>query len=447
MGFKNFKLQVIIRLILVSIAIGVLLYYVIITGQYLRSIYLFVFVILIIIEFVYYVEKTHRDFTSFLLAILQDDFSTTFHERGKGKSIQNFYSTLNRITRKFKAISSEKELQYLYLETLVEHIKVGILTYDENENIHLINEALKKLLDRPVLTKLKGIENIDPGLLQSIREIKPTENRLVKVTVNNHLQQLSIHASEFKLKDKYFKLISMQNIKHELEAQELEAWQKLIRVLTHEIMNSVTPITSLSATLQDIIKKEKKQLPASEFPFVDNLDEGLDAIKSRSEGLQTFTQAYKNLTRLPTPEFQKVKIKELLKQVETLLKPDLDHLNVKLHIHLENPELEILVDSDLFDQVLINIIKNGMEAVHKQKDGRIRLTVSENGHQVFIRITDNGAGIPEDKIDKIFIPFFTTKKNGTGVGLALCRQILQMHNATIAVSSYQGEGTTFTIVL
>jgi len=447
MGFKNFKLQVIIRLILVSIAIGVLLYYVIITGQYLRSIYLFVFVILIIIEFVYYVEKTHRDFTSFLLAILQDDFSTTFHERGKGKSIQNFYSTLNRITRKFKAISSEKELQYLYLETLVEHIKVGILTYDENENIHLINEALKKLLDRPVLTKLKGIENIDSGLLQSIREIKPTENRLVKVTVNNHLQQLSIHASEFKLKDKYFKLISMQNIKHELEAQELEAWQKLIRVLTHEIMNSVTPITSLSATLQDIIKKEKKQLPASEFPFVDNLDEGLDAIKSRSEGLQTFTQAYKNLTRLPTPEFQKVKIKELLKQVETLLKPDLDHLNVKLHIHLENPELEILVDSDLFDQVLINIIKNGMEAVQKQKDGRIRLTVTENGHQVFIRITDNGAGIPEDKIDKIFIPFFTTKKNGTGVGLALCRQILQMHNATIAVSSYQGEGTTFTIVL
>jgi len=447
MGFKNFKLQVIIRLILVSIAIGVLLYYVIITGQYLRSIYLFVFVILIIIEFVYYVEKTHRDFTSFLLAILQDDFSTTFHERGKGKSIQNFYSTLNRITRKFKAISSEKELQYLYLETLVEHIKVGILTYDENENIHLINEALKKLLDRPVLTKLKGIENIDPVLLQSIREIKPTENRLVKVTVNNHLQQLSIHASEFKLKDKYFKLISMQNIKHELEAQELDAWQKLIRVLTHEIMNSVTPITSLSATLQDIIKKEKKQLPASEFPFVDNLDEGLDAIKSRSEGLQTFTQAYKNLTRLPTPEFQKVKIKELLKQVETLLKPDLDHLNVKLHIHLENPELEILVDSDLFDQVLINIIKNGMEAVQKQKDGRIRLTVTENGHQVFIRITDNGAGIPEDKIDKIFIPFFTTKKNGTGVGLALCRQILQMHNATIAVSSYQGEGTTFTIVL
>lgn len=447
MVYKNFRFNVIIRILLIAIGIGSLLYFVIITEQYLRSIYIFIFIVLAIIEFIWYVDKTNRDFSSFLLAIMQDDFSTTFSEKRKGKSFARLYGALNKITQKFKYISSEKEVQFLYLETLVEHVKVGLISFDGDGKIQLMNGAAKNLLNLPVLSNIKGLERIDKDLLKVILSIKSTENKLVKVTINHKLLQLAVHASEFKLKDTYYKLVSLQNIQNELEAHELEAWQKLIKVLTHEIMNSVTPITSLTATLQDILSKEKENIEDGNS-WYSNLSQGLDAIKNRSEGLQTFTEAYKNLTGIPLPCFKKININKLITRVQTLFSKTAEENQIKFTIEINTSKLEILVDEDLFGQVLINIVQNALHAVGNISHPRVKIIVNDAPNQrISFTIEDNGAGIEKDKLDKIFIPFFTTKKGGSGIGLALSRQIIQMHNGNISVISKPGEGAAFNIIV
>ena len=280
-----------------------------------------------------------------------------------------------------------------------------------------------------------------------IRSIKSTENKLVKVTINHKLLQLAVHSSEFKLKDTYYKLVSLQNIQNELEAHELEAWQKLIRVLTHEIMNSVTPITSLTATLQDILSKEKENIKNGNS-WYSNLSQGLDAIKNRSEGLQTFTEAYKNLTGIPLPDFKRINVKKIITRVQTLFLKTAEENHIEIIVEINISNMEILVDEDLFGQVLINLVQNALHAVRNSSEPQVKIIVNDAPNQrISFIIEDNGEGIAKDKLDKIFIPFFTTKKSGSGIGLALSRQIIQMHNGNISVISKPGEGAAFNITV
>ena len=273
-----------------------MVYYLLAEPRYLRSFYILLFLLIAFIELLWYVEKTNRDFKAFLLALLQNDFTTRFSEKGKGKSFNEFYAVLNQITDKFEAISSEKQAQHIYLESLVEHVKVGIISYDENEKIQLVNQATKDLLGIPQIISLKTIERVDEDLLNAIRDIKPGENKLVKLVVENELLQLNVHASEFKLQNKFFKLVSLQNIKNALDENEMAAWQKLIRVLTHEIMNSVTPITSLTGTLKNMVDKKRREEVQLDPDAVEKLWMGLDAVENRSHGLQSFTESYRRLT-------------------------------------------------------------------------------------------------------------------------------------------------------
>ncbi|MEO1053570.1 MAG: ATP-binding protein [Bacteroidota bacterium] len=447
MLFKNFRVNVVIRIIILAIALTALTYFVLVTEQYLRSVYLFVFIIIVIAEFVHYVDKTNRDFSSFLLAILQEDFSTTFSEKGKGRSFEQLYGSFNKITKKFKDISSEKEIQYLYLETMVEHVRVGILSFDEDEQIHLMNEAAKDLLKRPSLHSLQGLAAVDHHLVEAIRTIKPGENKLVKVTTGSSLSQLSLYASEFKLGDRFYKLVSLQDIKNELEANELVAWQKLIRVLTHEIMNSVTPITSLTATLHAIVTKRQENNTPLDEKTIANLSTGLDAIKNRSEGLQQFTEAYKNLTRLPQPKFRSVVLNQVLQRMNTLFEKELKEKQIEVSIIQENADMQVIIDPEMIEQVLINLIRNGIEALEGVDNPKIEIQAVQDTDSTTIKIMDNGIGMDEETLDKIFIPFYTTKKKGSGIGLALSRQILQLHKANITVDSEPDQGTIFTIVL
>ena len=434
---KNFRVNVILRLLLITSLIVLLVYFIMVDERYLRSVYLALFLIISLVEFVWYVDRTNRDFTSFLLALLQDDFTTKFSEKGKGKSFENLYKAFNAITQKFENISSAKEVQHLYLEGLVNHIRVGIISIDKDERIHLMNRALQKMLDRPHMAFLNNLNSVDHQLPEVLREIKPNENRLLKIQVKNELLQLSIHASEFLLNKEYYKLISIQNIKSELDINELDAWQKLIRVLTHEIMNSVTPITSLSDSLRQILENDKSD------DSLAKVGQGLEAIQLRSKGLQNFTEAYKKLTKLPTPKFNSVNLKSLFDNIVTLFKEELK--NIKLI--LEIPEkTEILADRDLLDQVFINLIKNACDALHGIEGSTIRIHVEQNDVTT-ITITDNGEGIDEDKLDKIFIPFFTTKTEGSGIGLALSRQIIRLHNGSIGIKSQRGAGTEVTITI
>jgi nitrogen fixation/metabolism regulation signal transduction histidine kinase len=394
---------------------------------------------------IWYIERINRDFNAFLLGLLQADFTATFNEQSKGKSFAHLYSTFNKINRKFRSISTEKEIQHLYLETMIEHVKTGIISFDPDGKVHLINDAFKGLLNKPFLQNIHGLESINMQLVDTLKDIKPNQKELLKISIKGNLLHLSIHATAFKLHDTEYKLVSFQDIKNELDAQELDAWQKLIRVLTHEIMNSVTPITSLTATLYDMVKSDLKNKDTLDISTMNNLMEGLNVILNRSNGLHRFTEAYRNLSRIPTPNFQQINIAENVRQVITLQEHNFK--KVKINFKSEKDDLNINADPELLQQVLINLIKNAAEALEKVESPVIDISISRKNNECLIMVNDNGHGIPVDVLDKIFIPFYTTKKDGSGIGLPLCKQIIQLHGGKLSVRTAIQDGTTFTISL
>lgn len=445
MVFKNFRLQVVLRIVVLTVGITVFAWCIVHT-YYLRSIYIAIGVIILIAEFIWYADRFNRDIKTFMLSLMQRDFTTHYRDTGKGKSFDALYEMLNRISGAFKKISAEKEIQFRYLEMLVEHVRISILSIDADEKIHLANQALKDLLQKNVLISLKSLESFDDSLVKTIRQIHTGETRLIKLTVENELLQLSIHASEFKLEDRYYKLISMQNIKNELDVREMEAWQKLIRVLSHEIMNSVSPISSLSETLHGMVKQNNSLLTRSNANLYEALDKGLEAIKIRSEGLYNFTQTYRKLTGVPKLSLKKTNLKDIIHRVQVLMLPKINEYNIQLRIL--DVDVDVMVDPELMEHVFINLFLNAIDALKGKSDPSIHVRISKQQKgNLCIHVTDNGEGIDEQIIEKIFIPFFTTRKNGSGIGLALTKQILQLHHADIQLKSQLGIGTEFIIVL
>ncbi|HTE32979.1 MAG TPA: ATP-binding protein [Chryseolinea sp.] len=443
MVFKNFRIQVILRVIILTLSTTVFAWC-IAYHYYLRSVYVAVAGILILAELIWYIDRFNRDIKTFMLALLQRDFTTHYDDTKLGKSFDGLYGILNQISAIFKKISAEKEIQYRYLEMLIDHVQVGILSFDKNERIHLINAALKRLLNRQVIIHLSVLADIDPALLTVVREIKTGQTKLIKIRIGTELLHLSLHASEFKLNEEYFKLVSMQNIRAELDARDMEAWQKLIRVMTHEIMNSISPITSLSSTLHSLVRQQTSDFPTT--PLFNALDQGLAAIHSRSEGLHNFTEAYRRLTRIPTPVFRPTNVKALLERIHLLLEKELKEKSTTLEIHAQ--EIPVLMDGDLMEQVFINLIRNAIEATTATTAPLISISqlIAISGKTI-ITISDNGCGMNAETMENIFIPFYTTKKNGSGIGLALSKQILHLHHAEIKVNSTLSQGTQFVISL
>ncbi|PZR38509.1 MAG: ATP-binding protein [Azospira oryzae] len=444
MVFKNFRFNIILRVLLLFGG-TTLFAWCSVNGYPLRCVYIATGVLVLLIELIWYLERFNRDVKNFMSGLLQRDFTTRYQSLGQGNNYDELFEILNRISDEFKKISTEKEIQHRYLEVLVEHLRIGIISIDANEKVHLANQALKDLLQKNIITHLHSFQTLDPSFISTLKEIRSGETRLVKLKVNNELLQLSIHASEFKLEEKYYKLISMQNIRNELDIREMEAWQKLIRVLSHEIMNSVAPIISLSSTLHGLVAQSSKSLRSEDETLYNSLDKGLEAIKTRSEGLSHFTQTYRKLTGVPQLVLKEVNLKDILGRVTMLMQSRLSESNV--HLSITNADVPLTADPELMEHVLINLIINAIEAADKAH-AFIRIYSSRNQKgNVLIHIKDNGSGMDESTMEKIFIPFFTTKKYGSGIGLALSKQILQLHHADIHLSSEPDKGTEFIIVL
>lgn len=444
MVFKNFKLQIILRVLLLTAAVT-LFAWCIVLEYYLRSIYLGAAILILLIELVWYTDRFNRDLKNFLTSLLQSDFTTHFHSAGNGKSIDELYSMLNKIAAAFRNISVQKEVQYRYLEMLFEHVRVGILSMDATGKVQHANQALKTMLQKNILPDLHAFESIDASLANTIREIRTGETCLVKLRVQQEVLQLSIHASEFKLEDMYYKLISMQNIRQELDIHEMDAWQKLIHVMSHEIMNSVSPIISLSSTLHGLVI-QSKSTDAPMPSLYDSLNQGLDAIHIRSEGLYNFTKTYRKLAAIPKINLTETNVHEIIQRVQILMATHMHEQRVALTIaDIDQP---VLADPALMEHVLINLLLNAIDAVAGKADPSIYIytTPSAKG-QVNIHVRDNGEGMDESTLEKIFIPFYTTKKNGSGIGLAISKQILQLHHADIRVNSAPSIGTEFIITL
>ncbi len=449
MIYKHFRLHIIIRVVLISASVLLLFYLLFQTDLYATTAIIGLAIGLQIYGLIRFVDQTNRDLSRFLLAIRHGDYSQSFTPRASGRSFKELHDAFNEVISFIQEQRSEKEEQYWYLQAVVQHIGMGLIAFRQNGEIDLINGAARKLL-RAITThtrqagvtprSIQSLEQINKPLADAVYALQDGGKNIVKIQTSDDIFHLAVYATMFKLGGDRYTLVSFQNIGRELEEKEMEAWQNLIRVLTHEIMNSVTPISSLASTGSSLVKSEI----AGEV--VDDIRDAFQTIEKRSEGLLHFVNAYRNLTRIPKPSFQITPVKDMFNNIIKLLKPQIAGNNTMVETSVEPKKLEVTADPELIEQVLINLLKNSIEALQERDGAVIRLTARLDPQgRVVMQVADNGPGIVPEAIEKIFIPFFTTKDNGSGIGLSLSRQIMRLHGGSISVRSIPDKETVFTL--
>ena len=446
MVFKNFKIQCTLRVFILTVTIA-LLFYLISQDTFLPLAVILGFTILYeVYSLIHYVEKTNRDLSRFWEAVKHEDFSQTFTGAGLGFSFNELKTAFNDVLIKFQKTRAEKEEHYRYLQTIVQHIGIGLLSYQKNGEVELINTAAKRLLRVTHLKNIKSLQSLSVDLVETLLKLRPGDKALVKVKDNEDLLHFVIQATEFILREHKFTLVSIQNIQSELEEKEMEAWQRLIRVLTHEIMNSITPISSLASTANELLSRNPGENEKHSNEIFEDVHSAVQTIEKRSQGLLHFVESYRKLTRIPKPQFQIFTVASLFQRVEQLMNSQLMTKKIRLTTKVEPETLELTADPDLIEQVLINLIVNSIQALEAQQNPHLEMIANiDKRGRVTLQVIDNGLGILEEVQDKIFIPFFTTKKYGTGIGLSLSQQIMRLHRGTIAVHSKPNEQTLFSL--
>jgi len=389
---------------------------------------------------IFYVERTNKNLSQFLLSIKQGGFTNLFKDRAHGGTHGDLNEVFNDVLLQFQKVTLEKESHYQYLQTLNENLGVSLISFNREGIIELMNPAAKLLLKKPYLKKIDDLKHINSELFETIMKLESEEKRVIKTIMNEELIQLSVQVKDFVAGQEKFRLALIHNIHNELEEKEVEAWQKLISVLTHEIMNSVTPIASLSTAMNQQLQHQGLDMSKED---TEDLILSLATIENRSKGLMRFVNAYKDFTKRPDLTISEVDLKNLVDRVVQLLTPDLQKAGIKIAFDVKPGNYKIKVDNELIEQVIINLLKNAIEILEVHDEAFIRISLEKNGRNVILTITDNGPGIEPENLEKIFVPFFTTKKKGTGIGLSFARQIMRLHNGSISAKSRLGEGTSF----
>lgn len=449
MKFNNYRVNILIRISLITITVFILANLVYNHPFTISQIIVAILLGAQIVSLFKYLDRVHDETIAFLNSIQYDEYNPGFKNRSDS-SLAFLYQEFDNLLKKMREIRAEKDEQYYYLKNIVKHLGIGLITFDQEGKIQIVNTTAKRFFNVKDIKNIKELQTLSPILVESFFRLKTGGSDLIKLEKNGEIVQLSIYAIELTLKGEAFKLISLQNIQSELEEKEMEAWQNLIRVLTHEIMNSVTPISSLAASVeQELIGyinvneiDDKHHIDQEEM---EDIYTAVQTIQRRSEGLIRFVSDFRNLTKIPIPKIGRVLIKDLFNRVKVLLRNDFKSSNINLLINLSSDDLTISADQELIEQVLINLLKNAIQAL-EEKEGEKTIELSsyvENKRRVIIKVKDNGAGIEEEALDKIFIPFFTTKKQGSGIGLSLSKQIMRQHKANISVKSTLEEGTEF----
>lgn len=450
MVFKNFRLNAGLRILLLIVTIFLLLF-TLMNNHILTTVLLGVFTAYQIFSLYQFVDRTNRHLASFLESIRFSEFTRSFNVEGMGSSFDQLNKAFNDVIQDFQAVRSEKEEHFHYLQNVVQNTDVSIIAYLKDGTVDMINKAAKKLFQISDLKNVKGLEHLSPELVQTLLDLKPGRHYLIKVQDEDDLLQLAIFGTEIKLKNKFITLVTIKNIQNVLEDQETEAWQKLIRVLTHEIMNSITPIASISSTLdimlKDVMAKEEEDKECEmDKDTVIELHKAIQTINKRSTGLLYFVNTYRNLTRIPKPNFKITNAKDIFENIIHLMEDEINKSDINIEIQVEPEDLQVSADEELIEQVLINLMKNSIHALENKSDGIIILKTFFNKRgRPTMQVIDNGPGILPDVLDKVFIPFFTTKQKGSGIGLSLSRQILRLHGGTITAYSKPDTETVFSL--
>ncbi|HRJ31240.1 MAG TPA: ATP-binding protein [Cyclobacteriaceae bacterium] len=448
MDYKfNWKSPVVPRIIFLAISILAFGYFMFDRGSYIVALTFLGITLFQIKQLIDLVDQSNKDIASFLDSVSFDDFSASFKTDSKDPYVQRFHDELNEALTKLRNSRQEKDTEYLFYKNIVMHVGIGLVIFNEHTGkIEIFNSAARKLLKVTKAEVLDDLKEIDGNLVHVFQKLKTGGRELIRLKIGEDIFQLSIYAIELTMRGENMKLISLQNIQSELEEKEMEAWQNLVRVLTHEIMNSVTPISSLAGTMEDEIRdhvnaKEDKPLQKEQLA---DIHLSLQTISKRSENLIQFVKEFRSLTHIPKPRLQSFLVCTLLDEIAMLHKKELTEKSIKLTIELDPPDLTILADRGLVEQVLINLVKNASQAFEEQESKQITIRGYFNDKmRPVIAVKDNGTGIDPEALEKIFIPFFTTKKTGSGIGLSLSRQIMRQHQGSLTVKSTVGEGTEF----
>lgn len=383
----------------------------------------------------------YKELDQFSQALHYRDFSRNFNT-GSNSELKPLYENFNKISRLFQQVSRDKETQYQYLQKILELVNTGILSYEsDSREVIWMNESLKNMLDMPYIKNLHSFAKRDKNLYQAINSLRPGESKITTILSKKLSVKVLLSATAFQTNGIRYQLIAFQNINEALDETESKAWQKLLSVLTHEIMNSIAPISSLADTIKNRLSSLDKRLDTDNG--LADLELGISTIKRRSEGLLKFAETYRNLNKITKPNLQPVYVRDLFENLHSLMQPTLLQKNIELDIILKDPNLIFKADTTLIEQVLINLLVNAIDAVKNIPNPIITLNAEFINDKTIIRINDNGVGIDEELLDKIFIPFFSTRKNGSGIGLTLCKQIMMLHGGNIQVVSKTGEGTSF----
>ncbi|MGB4400806.1 MAG: HAMP domain-containing sensor histidine kinase [Daejeonella sp.] len=388
--------------------------------------------------------KLYKEVDQFSKALHYRDFSRNYNTHSVSE-LQPLYTNLNDISRIFQQVSREKETQYQYMQKILELVNTGILSFESDSGeVIWMNEALKTMLDRPYLKNIQSLSKRDQNLYLDISSLRPGDSKIATILTRKMSVKTLLSATAFQTNGIKYQLIAFQNINEALDETESKAWQKLLSVLTHEIMNSIAPISSLADTIKNRLGALDKRLDTENNLF--DLELGISTIKKRSEGLLKFAETYRNLNKITKPNLQTLYVRDLFENLHSLMQPTLIQKTIELEIILKDPNLMFEADLALVEQVLINLLVNAIEALKGVSKPRIILYGEKTNEKTIIKIIDNGVGIEEEVLDKIFIPFFSTRKTGSGIGLTLCKQIMMLHGGSIQVLSKADVGTSFILL-
>ncbi|MBS1509109.1 MAG: GHKL domain-containing protein [Bacteroidetes bacterium] len=442
---KDFRIRLLIRVLLLAATLAASVFMFGHPNMIFAAGLTSLFVLFQVAEIYRFTSQTNRKLTRFLESVRYSDFISGFAADNKlGKSFKELNEAFNEVLEAFRNARSEKEENWQYLNTVVQQVRTGIISFDHDGNIQLMNANAKRFVNVTNLKNINELADANPKLFAALNEVQSGKGTLYKT--NDFL--LTIQCTEMRIRGNTVKLLTLQNIQTELQKQEIEAWQNLTRVLRHEIMNSITPISSLTSTLREILDQEMTRTEKDyelKSEAADDLREGLATIENRSKALIKFIDAYREYTSLPQPKIKTVMLKDLIEKTAQFMRQELKKTNITFSTSCSSDYLTIQADAEMIEQVLINLVKNAMESLLQKEEGKIELNGKYIDQSVIIEVRDNGPGIIPEAINRIFVPFFTTKKTGSGIGLALSRQIMQMHNGSLTVVSEPDKLTVFTL--
>ena len=445
MVYRRFSVFLAIRLIIVGVAIATAIWAWLQPGLHGATILAAGVVVVTAAELWWFVGRTNREVARFLDAARYADYSQRFGLADLGTGFGELGDAFTDILDRMFDKRSDLETELRQLRVLIDHIPVPLMTLHGDGSLVLQNNAARRLFGTSPVTRVADLRQFGASFHDAVAEAVPGERQLVTFTVEGVEYRLTLATSENIVAGESNRLVSLQDIQTELDESQAQAWQDLVRVLTHEIMNSITPVRSLASTAVDLVDDIRAKGSTDNEEFED-LHDAVSTVARRSDSLMQFVESYRQITRLSPPEKKRIRLSELFDSVRLLAEAECPACETILSLHVEPEGLDVYADRDLLEPVLLNLLRNAWQATAEPDEPRIELRGRLNRRgNINIEVADNGPGIPQELVKKVFVPFFTTKEQGSGVGLALARQVMTAHGGFVRVENIEGGGARFTL--